>query len=123
MNSSTTIVVKAESELVGRVDHGRVRATTDEEIARHVAEDPDLAPTCNDRSNWVTVRRPPVPDVRAIRTAMGLSQAAFADRFRLGLRTLQQWEQGRAVPDRTARLFLMTIAAAPDVVAAAVADA
>lgn len=116
-------VVHNETDPVGPMDIARVLATTDEEIERQVAEDPDLAPIIPDDPGWVVVRRPAVPDVRAIRQAMGLSQDAFANRFRLSLRTLQQWEQGRAIPDRTARLFLMTIASAPDVVAAAVAGA
>ena len=43
---------------------------------------------------------PPIPNVRAIRHKLSLSQAAFARRFRFSVRTVQQWEQGRAVPDR-----------------------
>jgi putative transcriptional regulator len=61
----------------------------------------------------------PVPDVRTIRETLGLSQAAFATRFHLSERTVQQWEQGRALPDRPARVLLRTIEISPDVVATA----
>jgi putative transcriptional regulator len=61
----------------------------------------------------------PVPDVRVIREGLGLSQAAFATRFHLRERTIQQWEQGRALPDQPARVLLRTIEMRPDVVATA----
>jgi len=61
----------------------------------------------------------PVPDVRAIREKLKLSQAEFARRFSLSQRTIQQWEQHRAVPDLPARVLLKTIQLAPDEVARA----
>ena len=36
-----------------------------------------------------------VPEVRAIRDALGLSQQAFASAYRIPLATLRGWEQGR----------------------------
>jgi putative transcriptional regulator len=36
-----------------------------------------------------------VPDVRAIREELGLSQQAFASAYRIPLATLKGWEQGR----------------------------
>jgi putative transcriptional regulator len=104
----------------GRVDWERMRATTDEEIARQIAADPDTAPdTANtaDAAGWQVVRRPAVPDVRRVRTKLGLSQAAFARRFGLSARTVQEWEQGRAVPDQPARVLLRVIEEAPETVA------
>ena len=64
----------------------------------------------------------PIPDVRAIREHLKLSQAEFADRFHLSQRTIQQWEQHRAMPDMPARVLLKAIQRAPDVVAAAAAE-
>ncbi len=58
----------------------------------------------------------PVPDVRAIRARLDLSQEEFAERFGLGLRTLQEWEQKRRVPDSPARLLLRVIELDPDAV-------
>lgn len=100
----------------GRVDSERLRATTDEDIDRQIAADPDTAPRIDDLSGWKVVRNPPVPDVRQIREKMGLSQTEFADRFGLSFRTVQEWEQGRAVPDRPARVLLKVIAHSPNAV-------
>lgn len=55
-------------------------------------------------------------DIQSIRKKTGLSQSAFATRFAIGLRTLQDWEQGRRAPDATVRAYLTVIERAPDVV-------
>ncbi len=61
-----------------------------------------------------------VPDVKAIRKKQALSQTEFAARFGLSKRTVEQWEQGRAVPDQPARILLSVIDQAPKTVARAV---
>jgi putative transcriptional regulator len=104
----------------GRVDRRRVRATADGEIARQIAADSDTAPEMTDDVAWRVVRRPAVPDVRRLRARLGLSQAAFAERFGLSTRTVQEWEQGRSVPDQPARVLLKVIMDAPETVARAV---
>jgi len=60
-----------------------------------------------------------VPDVRAIREALGLSQHAFASTYRIPLATLKGWEQGRRQPDATASAYLSGIAHMPDAARAA----
>ena len=64
----------------------------------------------------------PIPDVRAIREALRMSQQEFAQHFHLSQRTLQQWEQRRALPDMPARILLKAIQRAPDVIAEAAAE-
>ncbi len=54
-----------------------------------------------------------VPDVRAIREQLGLSQHAFASAYRIPLATLKGWEQGRRQPDATASAYLAVIAHLP----------
>lgn len=54
-----------------------------------------------------------VPDVRAIREELGLSQQAFARAYRIPLATLKGWEQGRRQPDATASAYLSVIAGLP----------
>lgn len=54
-----------------------------------------------------------VPDVRAIREELGLSQQAFASAYRIPLATLKGWEQGRRQPDATASAYLSVIAHLP----------
>jgi len=55
-------------------------------------------------------------DVRAIRTKLGMTQQAFADRFGFSVNTLRHWEQGKRVPEGPTRAYLLVIARAPDAV-------
>ena len=55
-----------------------------------------------------------VPDVKAIREGLGLSQQAFASAYHIPLATLKGWEQGRRQPDATASAYLSVIAKLPD---------
>lgn len=56
---------------------------------------------------------PSAVDVKAIRTKLGLSQADFADRYGFSRRTIQEWEQGRALPDSAVRAYLTVIERGP----------
>lgn len=60
-----------------------------------------------------------VPDVKAIRKKLGMSQSEFAVTYRIPLDTLQGWEQERREPDATASAYLKTIARLPKKVKAA----
>lgn len=55
-----------------------------------------------------------VPDVKAIREELGLSQQEFAKAYRIPLATLKGWEQGRRHPDATASAYLAVIAGMPE---------
>jgi putative transcriptional regulator len=55
-------------------------------------------------------------DVRAVREKSGLSQPQFAERYGFSLRTLQEWEQGRAHPDNAVRAYLTVIDRNPNAV-------
>ncbi len=48
-------------------------------------------------------------DVKAIRAKSGLSQAQFALRYGFSVRTLQDWELGRAQPPSAVRAYLKVI--------------
>lgn len=58
----------------------------------------------------------PIPDVRATRKSLGLSQSAFAAKFGFHAATLRNWEQGRTRPDGPARVLLAVIARHPEAV-------
>lgn len=62
-------------------------------------------------------------DVKAIRARLAMSQSTFAEAFGLSVRTLQEWERGRAKPDATGRAYLRVIERCPDAVKEALAAA
>jgi putative transcriptional regulator len=61
-------------------------------------------------------------DVKAVRARLNKSQAEFALLIGVSLGTLRNWEQGRRVPEGPARALLRVVAAAPRVVARALAQ-
>ena len=63
----------------------------------------------------------PVPRVKMLRRALGLTQEAFAARYRIPLGTLRDWEQGRTEPDQPARAYIKVIASNPEWVSSALA--
>ena len=91
---------------------------TEEEILEGCSKDPDAHPMREDdpprRGGRVAVSR-------RVRWKLGLSQADFAEAFRIPIGTLRDWEQHRAEPDACAKAYLAVIAAEPDVVRAALA--
>lgn len=54
-----------------------------------------------------------VPDVRAIRRGLHMSQQEFAAAYRIPLPTLRNWEQGRRLPDAPAAAYLRAISRRP----------
>ena len=117
------IVRRSASQIgKGRVNRERLNASTDREIARQIASDPDVPEmTAADLRRARRVYNPPAPNVKAIRQKLGLSQAEFAQQFGFSVRTVQQWEQRRAVPDRPGRILLRVIETAPQAVERALA--
>lgn len=79
-------------------------------VARHIRGD-------------ITLPSVPIyrPDVKAIRESRGLSQAAFARRYGFNLRTLQDWELGRARPPFAILSYLCVIEREPAAVDRALA--
>jgi putative transcriptional regulator len=59
---------------------------------------------------------PEAYDVRKIRARMKLSQKEFASRYGFSIDSIQNWEQGRRVPDGPARTLLAVIAHDPKAV-------
>ena len=99
---------------IDRTDWQRLRAMTEQEVLAAARSDEDAKPPAEDELEEFH----PVPtvDVKAVRRRLGLSQAAFAARFGVNLRTVQDWEQGRRRPEGPARLLLAVIDRDPDVV-------
>lgn len=55
-------------------------------------------------------------DVKLIRRRLKLTQPAFSRRFGFDVRAVQDWEQRRRHPERSARILLTLIAREPEAV-------
>ncbi len=74
-------------------------------------EDPELAQFCEDlitsakqmKAGNVRVELSPIANIR---NKMHLSQSKFSDLLGVSVRTLQDWEQGRAKPSGAAKTLL-----------------
>ena len=53
-------------------------------------------------------------DVRAIREAIGMTQAEFAAAYQFSVRTVQEWERGAKRPSGPARTLLRAIKGDPE---------
>ena len=67
------------------------------------------------------VKTNPIPrvsakEVTALREKMKLSRAVFAGYLRTNVRTVENWEQGRAKPNAQAALLIRMVAKYPDTV-------
>jgi len=103
----------------GRVDHAKVDATTEVDIDRQRLEDEEEGEFDLKQARVIVA-----PEyVRGIRKKLRLTQFEFADRFQLSRRTVQEWEQGRAVPDQQSITLLRAIAHAPNIVEKALSKA
>src|SRR5258708_1841274 len=99
-----------------KIDWTRVRATSEPDITRQAAEDGHPVLTTRQLKRMRVVEAPASVDIRSIRRRQRLSQSAFARKYGFSARTIQEWEQGRAQPDRPARLLLAMIDRAPKTV-------
>ncbi len=62
-----------------------------------------------------------MPDVKALRRSLRMSQHRFSTAYRIPLPTLKNWEQGRRYPDAPAAAYLLAIKRRPKEVMEAVA--
>lgn len=88
----------------GHVDHAKVRAATEEQIASWKRED-----GIDDSALGPMRVVPPATDVRALRERLGLSQEVFAHRYMISPRTIQDRERHRREPSEAARVPLFAI--------------
>jgi putative transcriptional regulator len=112
--SSAEAKARARKE---NVDWQRIDAMTDDDIARQIAEDPDVAPDMSDaleRGEFEVVWG---IDLGHVRSRTGLDQAAFARRFGLSLEELVGWEAAGRVPTRIIWMYLKLIEREPEIAA------
>lgn len=48
--------------------------------------------------------------IKEIRTSLGLSQMAFAEKLHVSFSTVNRWEKGRVVPNRLATVAIISLA-------------
>lgn len=95
---------------VGETDWARLKAMTEEEITAAALSDPDCPPLTPEQ----LARFKRVNAVKDIRRRLDMTQAQFAEAFRLPLSTVRDWEQERSYPDAPARALLTAIARDPE---------
>jgi len=99
-----------------RTDWRRVDTMTDDDIARQIAEDPDVAPDMSEaleRGEFEVVWG---IDVEHVRSQTGLDQAAFARRFGVPLDELVDWEALGRVPNRAIWTYFKVIEREPEII-------
>jgi putative transcriptional regulator len=94
---------------ISRKTHKEPRPLTQFAIERAALADPHAQPL----SSAEVKRMKRTPQAKIIRRALGLTQEEFAQRFRIPLGTLRDWEQGRATPDQPTQAYLTVIARSP----------
>lgn len=99
-------------QVESRTDWARLAAMTEPEIEANAEGDPDNPLLTEDE----LARLRPVPDVKAIRERLRLTQEQFAARFAVPLGTLRDWERGTRTPTGPARTLLRVIDHNPDAV-------
>lgn len=105
---------KADAEeALRKVDWAALDALSDEELTKAAEADPDNPPL----SDAELERLASAARVKRVRQAVGLSQPAFSERFRIPLATLRDWEHGRRVPDAATQAYLTVIEKNPEAVA------
>jgi putative transcriptional regulator len=55
-----------------------------------------------------------ISPVKALRWRLGMTQAEFAETFRLPVNTLRDWEERRSAPNAPARALLQAIELEPE---------
>jgi putative transcriptional regulator len=93
-------------------EKARLDAMTDEDIHAAALADPDNPPLTPEE--LAQFQR--VPNLKAIRERLHLTQRQFAETFGLSLGAVRDWEQGRFEPDQAAKTLLKVIACNPEAV-------
>ena len=99
-----------------QTDWKRIDAMTDEDIARQIAEDPDVAPDMSEALERGEFEVVWAIDVEHIRSRTGLDQTAFAGRFGVPLDELIDWETWGRVPSPTIWMYLKLIEREPELI-------
>src|ERR1700727_470982 len=95
-----------------KTDWSQFDAMSDEDRHAAAASDPDCPPSTEEQ----LARAYRLPDIKAIRRRLNMTQQEFARQFHLSLGAVRDWEQGSHQPDHAARTLLKVIAFSPEIV-------
>ena len=96
--------------------HDTPMSTADKSILAGMRDALAYAQGDTTRGQAYTVQVPATVDVKAIRKRLGLTQAAFAQRYGFEVSSIRNWEQGRRQPEGPARTLLVVIDREPEAV-------
>ncbi len=96
---------RSEPPRLSKDTKARIDRLSDEELTQAALSDPNNPPL----SKRELARLRAARAVKRARAATGLSQSAFAKRFRINAARLRDWEQGRTTPDSAALAYLAVI--------------
>lgn len=117
-NKITTVTLDKNYTPKTKIDFKRLQNMTEKELTTNALSDPDNLPlTKLEMSKFKPVHPKHENiksiDIKIIRKKLHLSQEKFAKYFGVSVRTLQDWEQRRHNPSKTARNFLLVVAKEP----------
>lgn len=95
-----------------KTDWQRLNGMTEAQVEAAAQADGDNPPLSSEELAGFK----PVPNPKAIRVHLHMTQEEFARRFRVPLGTLRDWEQGARQPDSAAKSYLRVIAHNPQAV-------
>ena len=98
--------------LPSKTDWAGLAAMTEAEIEANAGSDPDN-PLLGEEE---LARLRPIPDAKAIRLRLDMTQEQFARSFQLPLETVREWEAGARSLTGSARTLLRVIERNPDAV-------
>jgi putative transcriptional regulator len=93
-------------------ERARLDALTPEQIEQMARDDSDNFEPTDEEIERARFGR----SVHLVRAKLGLSQSQFAERFKINLGRLRDWEQGRFKPDSVAIAYLKIIEREPEAV-------
>lgn len=111
----TTVIWKPGNPLKpGKTNFARLKHMTEVDLKKGALSDRDNPLlTRQELEKFKPARFISEVNVKKIRERIGLSQTKFANYFGVSVRTIQDWEQHRHKPNRTAQNFLMVITKEP----------
>jgi putative transcriptional regulator len=117
-NKITTITLNKNYKPKTKIDFKRLENMTEEELTANALSDPDNLPLTKLEMRQFKPVHPKHAktksiDIKNIRKKLHLSQEKFAEYFGVSIRTLQDWEQHRHNPSKTARNFLLVVSKEP----------